>query len=45
MDLRETGWGGMDCIHLAQDSDQCGALVDTVINLQVPYNVGKFLSS
>jgi hypothetical protein len=22
MDLRETGWGGMDWIHLAQDRDQ-----------------------
>jgi hypothetical protein len=22
MDLRERGWVGMDCIHLAQDRDQ-----------------------
>jgi hypothetical protein len=22
MDLRETGWAGMDWIHLAQDKDQ-----------------------
>jgi hypothetical protein len=22
MDLRETGWGGMDWIHLVQDMDQ-----------------------
>jgi hypothetical protein len=22
MDLRETGWEGVDCIHLAQDRDQ-----------------------
>jgi hypothetical protein len=25
-DLRETGWGGMDCIDLAQDRDQWNAL-------------------
>jgi hypothetical protein len=45
MDLREIGWGGMDWIHLAQDRDQCRALVNTVMNLQVPLNVVKFLSS
>jgi hypothetical protein len=36
MDHRETGWGGMDCIHLAQDRDKWRALVKTVMNLQVP---------
>jgi hypothetical protein len=36
MDLREIGWGGMDWIDLAQDSDQWKALVDTVMNLRVP---------
>jgi hypothetical protein len=44
MDLREIGWGGIDCIHLAQDSDQWRALVNTVMNLRIPYNIGKFLS-
>jgi hypothetical protein len=34
--LRETGWGGMDWIDLAQDRDQRRALVNTVINLWVP---------
>jgi hypothetical protein len=34
--LREIGWGGMDWIHLAQDSDQWMALVHTVMNLRVP---------
>jgi hypothetical protein len=33
--LRETGWGGMDRIHLAQNTDQCQAIVNTVMNLQV----------
>jgi hypothetical protein len=45
MDLREIGWGGMDWIDLAQDSDRWRALVNTVMNLQVPENVGKFLSN
>ena len=36
MDLREVGWGGMDWINLAQDSDKCRALVNAVMNLQVP---------
>jgi hypothetical protein len=29
MDLRELAWVGMDWIHLAQDSDQWRALVNT----------------
>jgi hypothetical protein len=36
MDLRVIGWGGTDQIHLAQDIDQWSALVNTVINFQVP---------
>jgi hypothetical protein len=35
MNLRETGWRGMNW----------RALVNTVMNLRVPHNVGKFLSS
>jgi hypothetical protein len=45
MDLRETGWDGMDWIDLAQDRDQWRALVNTAMNFRVPYNAGKFLSS
>jgi hypothetical protein len=44
MDLRETGWGCMDWIHLAQDRNQVRAPVNTAINLGLPYNVDKFLS-
>jgi hypothetical protein len=36
MDLREIGWDGMEWIVLAQDRDQCRALVNTVMNLRVP---------
>jgi hypothetical protein len=36
MNLRETGWGGMDLIDVAQDSDQWRAVVSTVMNLRFP---------
>jgi hypothetical protein len=44
INLRVIRWGGTDCIDLAPDRDQWRALVNTVMSLQVPYNVGKFLS-
>jgi hypothetical protein len=44
MDLREIGCDGMDWIDLAQDRDQWRALVNKVMNLQVPQYTGKFLS-
>jgi hypothetical protein len=36
MDLGEIGWGGVDCIDLAQDRDKWRALVKAVMKLQVP---------
>jgi predicted small integral membrane protein len=45
INLKEMGWGGMDWIDLAQDRDRWWALVNVVINLQVPHNVGNFLTS
>jgi hypothetical protein len=36
VDLREVGWGGMNWVNLAQDRDQWRALVNTIMNLQVP---------
>jgi hypothetical protein len=42
MDLREIGWDGMYWIDLAHDRDQWRALVNAVMNLQVPQNAGKF---
>jgi hypothetical protein len=44
-DLREIGWGGIDCIDLIQDGDQWMAFVNTAMSLRVPQNVGKFLRS
>jgi hypothetical protein len=35
MDLEEIGWGGVEWIHLAQDSDRWRALVNAVMNLRV----------
>jgi hypothetical protein len=35
MDVREIGWGSVEWIQLAQDSDRWCALVNTVMNLRV----------
>jgi hypothetical protein len=35
MDLGEIGWGGVDWSGLAQNRDNCGALVNVVINLWI----------
>jgi hypothetical protein len=43
--LREIGWGGMDWIDLAQDRNQWRVLMNTVMNVRVPYNVRKLLNS
>jgi len=36
MDLHEVGSGSIDWLKLAQDRDRWQALVDAVMNLQVP---------
>jgi len=36
MGLQEVGWGGTDCIDLAQDRDKMWALAKVVMNLRVP---------
>jgi hypothetical protein len=35
MDLKDTGWGSVDWIQLAQDRDRWLAVVNTVMNLRV----------
>jgi hypothetical protein len=40
MDLREIRWDVTDWIDLAEDSNEWRALVNTVINLRGPQNVG-----
>jgi hypothetical protein len=44
MDL-QVGWGGMDWIDLAVDRDRWRTVVNAVMNLQVPCNVGNILTS
>jgi hypothetical protein len=44
MDLRDIGCDGMDWIDMAQDRDQWRALMNTIMNLWVPQNAGKFFS-
>jgi hypothetical protein len=36
MDLEEVGWDGVDWIDMAQDRDRWWALVNVIMNLQVP---------
>jgi hypothetical protein len=44
MNVKEIEWGGINWIHLAQGKDWWRVLVNAVMNLRVPQNVGKFLS-
>jgi hypothetical protein len=43
MDLQDIRWEGVDWIHLSWDRNMWQALVDMVMNLQVPHNAVNFL--
>jgi hypothetical protein len=45
VDHQKLVFGVMDWIELAQDSDSWWALVNAVMDLRVPQNAGKFLTS
>jgi len=45
LDIKELGWGSMDWILLAQDRERWQALVNAVMNLQVSWNSGNYLTS
>jgi hypothetical protein len=44
-DFRETGREGVDRINVAQDMDKRRAVVNTTVNIRVPYNGSNFLTS
>jgi hypothetical protein len=44
MDLGEVGWGDVDWIGLAKDRNRWTTLVNSVLNLRVPWNAGKLSS-
>jgi hypothetical protein len=45
MDLQEVDDGSMDWIDLAQDRDRWRGLVNAVMNFQIQYNAGNFLTT
>jgi hypothetical protein len=45
MDRKEIGSEGVDWINVAPNRDRWQALVNTVMNLQVPRNEGNFFTS
>jgi hypothetical protein len=45
LDLRKIGWESVNSIHQAQDRDQWRSVVNTSMNLRVPYEARNFLTS
>jgi hypothetical protein len=42
MDLRDMGWGGVEWINLAQDSEQLRVIVNTEVKFRVQLNIGNY---
>jgi hypothetical protein len=42
MDVKETGWEGVDWICVAQNGDNWRALENTEINFRIPQNTVNF---
>jgi len=43
--LTEIGWDGLDMIDLASDMNHSGAVLNAVLNLQVPQHEGNLLTT
>jgi len=43
MNFREVGWEGVKWFHLAQHRDHWWALLNTVMNVWVPWKAANFL--
>jgi hypothetical protein len=44
MDIIEIGCERVDCVHLTQDREEWRAVVNTVMNLRVPYKTEDLLT-
>jgi hypothetical protein len=44
VNLREVGWGSIDCIVLAEGRGRWRTLVNALMNFRIPLNVGNFLT-
>jgi hypothetical protein len=45
MDPQETGWEGVDWVHVAQDRDRCRDLVNNVMNLHLQQRARNFFTT
>jgi hypothetical protein len=44
MELKETGWEGVNWVHLPQDRDQWQDFMNTITNLRVPLQMEDILT-
>jgi hypothetical protein len=41
MDLNEIGWGGVDWMCVAEDTEKCRAVANTAMNLPISYKAER----